>query len=400
MFEYVRDGEVTVDSPLAWLLEPLPVQTFFDELWEKTHHHLKRDCAGYFDRVLPGPSAVDELLKHAAPEPSMLRLVRGKDKREADRYRLADGSLDLARVQEDFADGHTIILNGIEQYVPTIASLAHALEVELNFPAKVNAYATPPGSQGFAPHYDAHNVLILQIHGSKIWHLYGTPTPPHQMQSHTAVVAADLPAPQDVLLEAGDVFYLPRGVVHSAETTSEPSVHLTIGMHAPSALTLLSHMLYLLSVQDDRLHRLLPPRHLDDGDARAGIAGLVRDMADIIEDPDVVAAGLGALEGILVRRGSCPPVGRVSDAVGIDGHTLVTKHQPLYSRVTPARGGVTLQFAQLSISAGADHEAALRFLAGSTEPFRVADLPGLGATQQTDLARKLIATGFLVRLPH
>jgi hypothetical protein len=34
----------------------------------------------------------------------------------------------------------------------------------------------------------------------------------------------------------------------------------------------------------------------------------------------------------------------------------------------------------------------------STEPFRVCDLPGLRAEQQIELARKLIVSGFLVRL--
>ena len=105
------------------------------------------------------------------------------------------------------------------------------------------------------------------------------------------------------------------------------------------------------------------------------------------------------MEDALVRRGRCPPVGQISNAVGIDGQTLVVKYQPLYSRVTGVAGGVALQFAQLSISAGSDHEAAMMFVSRSTEPFRVGDLPGLRAAQQMELARTLIVSGFLVRLP-
>lgn len=104
------------------------------------------------------------------------------------------------------------------------------------------------------------------------------------------------------------------------------------------------------------------------------------------------------MEDVLVRRGRCPPVGSASNAAGIDGHTLVAKYQPLYSRVTPAAGGVALQFAQLSITVGPDHEAALLFLSKSNGPFRVSELPGLLAAQQTELAQTLIASGFLVRL--
>jgi hypothetical protein len=61
---------------------------------------------------------------------------------------------------------------------------------------------------------------------------------------------------------------------------------------------------------------------------------------------------------------------------------------------------VTLEFASLSINAGSHHAAALRFVSASTEPFNVGDLPGLRPEQQTDLARTLIVSGFLVRLPN
>jgi hypothetical protein len=78
----------------------------------------------------------------------------------------------------------------------------------------------------------------------------------------------------------------------------------------------------------------------------------------------------------------------------------VVKYQPLYSRVKAADGGVTLQFASLSINAGSDHAAALRFVSASIEPFYIGDLPGLRSEQQMDLARTLIVSGFLVRLPN
>jgi hypothetical protein len=33
-------------------------------------------------------------------------------------------------------------------------------------------YLTPPGTQGFAPHYDDVEVFILQLEGKKRWRLY------------------------------------------------------------------------------------------------------------------------------------------------------------------------------------------------------------------------------------
>ena len=35
-----------------------------------------------------------------------------------------------------------------------------------------NMYLTPPGTQGFAPHYDDVEVFILQLEGKKHWRVY------------------------------------------------------------------------------------------------------------------------------------------------------------------------------------------------------------------------------------
>jgi lysine-specific demethylase/histidyl-hydroxylase NO66 len=394
-----RLSGVDVEVSLAWLLQPLPVETFLDEIWGATHYQVKRGCAGYFDGLLHGPSAAEALLESYRREPSAVRLIRGEEKHGADR--LGDGSLDLGHVRSDFTNGYTIVLDDVEQYVRAIASLAHTIEVELNFATKVNAYVTPPESQGFLAHYDEHDVLILQIQGSKIWHLYnGADVPPHEMRRREPVDLAGLPLPTDMRLEAGDVLYLPRGRVHAAEATSEPSVHLTVGIHAPTLLALVTRALYSLSFSDDRVHTQLAPRHLDDPDVRASVVGLVRDVVEALDEPSVVANGLGLLEEDLVKRGRCPPVGPgISGAIKIDEQTLVVKYQPLFARVTDVSGGVALHFAQLVINAASDHKEALQFLSKSTEPFRVGDLPGLSSAQQTELARTLIVSGFLVRLP-
>jgi bifunctional lysine-specific demethylase and histidyl-hydroxylase NO66 len=387
-----------IEPSLAWLLQPIPVDTFLNEIWARKHYHVKRHRPGYFDDLLAGSSAVEELLESFQTKASNVRLIREHDKRSADNYRLADGGLDLARVRSDFADGYTIVLEDVEQYVRAIAWLTQAIEVELNFATKVNAYITPPESQGFVTHYDGHDVLILQIQGSKVWHLYeGAEVPPHQLRREDKWVAHGLPSPTDLRLEVGDVLYVPRGLVHGAEATSEPSVHLTVGIHAPTALTFVAAALNSLSFSNDDLNARLPPRHLDDADARATLGLLLRDAARAIEDPRAVEGGLDALADILVHRGQCPPVGQASAAIAIDGQTVVRKYRPLYSRVMTANGIVTLQFAQLSITADSDHQAALLFVSSNTKPFRVCELPGLRAVQQTELARTLIVSGFLVR---
>jgi ribosomal protein L16 Arg81 hydroxylase len=397
-----RGSGVSVEFSLAWLLQPLSVKSFLDDIWAQTHHHVKRGCPDYFDGLLPGPSTVDELLELFRQEPAAVRLVRGRDKKSSDNYLLADGSLGVGGIRDDYADGYTIVLDGVEKYVRAIATVARSIEVELNFPIQVNTYITPPGETGLAPHYDDHDVLILQVQGSKVWHLYlGVDRPPREMQreKEKAVDTDGLPAPTDVRVEAGDVLYVPRGRVHSAETTTEQSIHLTVGLHAPTVLMLAMGALYSQSWRDDRLNARLPVRYLDDPDMDATLHSLMREAVESVDDSGAMADSLGLLADVLVRRGQCPPIGKISDANAIDGQTRVVKYHPLYSRVKAVEDGFALQFASLSTNVAADHEAALRFISTATEPFRVSELPGLSVRQQTDLARTLIVSGFLVRLP-
>jgi ribosomal protein L16 Arg81 hydroxylase len=395
-------GRSIIEPSLAWLLQPLTVQTFLDEIWGATQHHVKRCCAGYFDGLLPGSSGIDELVNLFRDEPSAVRLVRGNDQKMGpNSYRLIDGRLDVDSVRNDFANGYTIVLDGVERHVRAIATLSHSIEVELNFPVKVNVYITPPVSQGLIPHYDTHDVLVLQVLGSKIWHLYdGVVVPPREIERNKNKVVAvdDLLTPTDLRLDAGDVLYFPRGRFHAAETTSEPSIHLTVAMHPPTLLMLAIGALHSHSFNDDRLSAQLPPRYLDDADVPAALGDLVRDGFQAAGDPKAIAEVLAAFADDLVRRGKCPPVSPISH-FGIDGQTLVRKYQPLYARVWAVDGGVSLQFASSSVRVGADHETALRFIAKSTEPFRVSELPELAIHQQIELVRSLIVRGFLVRLP-
>jgi ribosomal protein L16 Arg81 hydroxylase len=386
---------------LAWLLAPITVDGFLDELWGATHYHVSRGRPDYLDRLCEGAGNVDELLAVYRPHLSLASLVRQTERKQQYVYRLPDGTLDVAAIGQDFADGYTIVLESVQRYVRPLAELAQSIDVELNFPAQVNAYFTPPQSQGFAAHFDAHDAMIVQLQGSKIWHLYeGIDVPPHAMTSHPSIPAAELPAPADVRLETGDVLYVPRGRVHAAESTMDVSVHLTVGLHAPTLSLLTSRILDALNSSDDLPHAQLPPRFLSDPDVRAGLGDLLHGIAEIIRQPNAIAGGLDSLEADLVRRGLCQPLRMgISDAVAIDNATRVMKAQPLYARVTESADVVSLHFAQSAFTAPSDHGGALRYLAKSAEPFRICELPGLSDAQRIDLARTLILQGFLIRLP-
>lgn len=135
-------------------------------------------------------------------------------------------------VAKAFRSGRTIVLNGIHERWPSVQQLSKELSCDLNLHTQVNAYLTPASSQGFPRHFDDHDVLVIQVEGSKVWRVWSGPVDlplagQHQSQRHT-----EAPAHADmvVTLGPGDVLYLPRGTYHEAEAQSETSLHLSVGL--------------------------------------------------------------------------------------------------------------------------------------------------------------------------
>ena len=140
-----------------------------------------------------------------------------------------------------------------------------------------NAYITPPGQRGLAPHFDDVDVWVCQTEGSKHWRVYSqvglglrdpegpaidpealqrglaSTDPPSALQRPLLAPLADIwatcssgdLAPEqfaesgvellmEVTLQVGDVLYIPRGCVHEARAASGAdggSCHVTISTH-------------------------------------------------------------------------------------------------------------------------------------------------------------------------
>ena len=71
-----------------------------------------------------------------------------------------------------FADGSTMVLQGLHRVWPPIIAFCQQLAAELGHPVQANAYVTPPQNQGFSNHYDVHDVFVLQIEGEKRWQIH------------------------------------------------------------------------------------------------------------------------------------------------------------------------------------------------------------------------------------
>lgn len=96
-----------------------------------------------------------------------------------------------------------------------------------------NAYLTPRGSQGFAPHYDDVEVFVMQLEGSKRWKVYKPLSDETTLPRYSSrdFDESEIGEPVlDVVLARGDLLYLPRGWIHQARTVPDEthSLHLTV----------------------------------------------------------------------------------------------------------------------------------------------------------------------------
>jgi hypothetical protein len=198
----------------------------------------------------------------------------------------ATGVMDASSVFREFADGATMVFQGMHRYWHPLALFCRRLEQALGHPVQANAYVTPPGSQGFDAHEDEHDVFVLQSHGVKNWQVH---------ERH------DLPPTRPPLIDAGigpgDSLYIPSGFPHAASTQDQASVHITVGILSPTWASALTEVMNLAH-EDPMLGSPLPLRFADEPDAfRQIVEERLNDLGALVSKADA-----GAVAERLRRR--------------------------------------------------------------------------------------------------
>ena len=256
---------------LASLLSPFSVDVFLSQYWaarELVVHGEATKFAELFSWA-EFNAVLNQQARHLRY--GELRLAKGGRTLPAEtvsyqatsRKRGSVTRLSAQKILALFGEGATIIVNHIDRYSPALGALAGALEQEIGETVQINAYCTPPQASGFAPHYDTHEVFILQVEGTKDWRAGGF-TAPYPLATQKSVKTdAPLAAFNNLQLSKGDLMYIPRGLWHEASTTSEPSLHLTVGVHCRTGVDLLLWAASQLSEIEEARRNL--PKHWGKG---------------------------------------------------------------------------------------------------------------------------------------
>jgi hypothetical protein len=410
------DRASNIGRPALSRCVALPYTEFAESAWGRravlTRAAELRNDRGFEDLLTL--AAVDELLSRRGLRTPFLRLAKNGTVVPSAKFTRPGGAgAEIGdQVADDkvlalFADGATIVLQALHRVWPPVIDFAGELGVELGHPVQVNAYITPPQSQGFASHYDVHDVFVLQVAGRKRWRIHAPVHPlPLRDQPWTdhreAVAAAAAGDPViDTVLEPGDTLYLPRGYLHAAEALGDVCAHLTVGVHAVTRYALAQTLLALVA-DDERLRESLPlgvdladPKALAEPLA-AAVEALTERLTAIA--PEDVAARLRAGTWPRSRPAPIAPLAQSGAAADAGPQTVLRWRPGLRAALREEADRLTVDHGDSTVTlAPAAAPAVKALLAG--QDLAIRDLPrltGLTDPAATELARTLLRRALVV----
>lgn len=383
------------DAALRRALEPVEPEAFLAEHWERRPLHVERDEAGRYDDLLSLADA-ERLLTEPGLRYPGFRLVRAGDRLPPSSYTedvswrpaAFTGTADVRRVLAEWEAGATVVLQGLHLNWAPLARYCRALEAFLGHPAQANAYLTPRQSQGLPVHHDTHDVLVLQVSGRKRWQVW---EPVLELPLRHQRYSPELGEPGELVLDAelapGDTLYLPRGWLHQALTSSDDSLHLTVGINVITWLDAFRAALDRLE-GDVELRRSLP-------EGGEGAADLLARLAERLRPGEVAAAARERL--VRTRRpvldGQLTQL-RLLDELAAD--TTVERRPTVVAELLEDGDGLALAFEGRRVWFPAYARAEVESIFAAEEAFRACDLPGrLDEPGRLVLVRRLVREGFL-----
>jgi len=297
------------------IMAPIGTERFVAEYEGKKPLHLK-GVADKFAEVMTW-SRLDELLSQATIwSHQSLMLVLDRETIPAAKYCVPaagrDGGQvlrpDPAKVQHFLGQGATLVANDIDHLSGGLTAFSKAMEQAFGGKVQGNLYCSSKRRQGFAAHFDTHDVYAVHVEGTKTWHIYeGRATDPiaHPMfktlgREHHEKAKGKLL--MDVQMEPGDLLYLPRGQYHDALADEGGAVHIAFGVTYPIGMDVMSY-LFEKVIGRDAFRANLPRPNIQDRDSLdERLASLAEDLQSVLADPKTKAEIVSLQKGFAYPR--------------------------------------------------------------------------------------------------
>lgn len=381
------------------ILDRLPAD-FFERYYEKEVLYIP-STNDHFNNVLSVKELSDYLDRADIIYPSVRLVQNGKELSKNDYtlnqvpigHQKVNGVIDTERMMHYFNNGASIVIQGGQRTFNGITKLSRQLSEKFQAPIQANLYITPDKSIGFNPHWDTHDVFVLQIEGTKTWHLYDFEIKlPTKSQAHKGQKVT-VPKTQSLELKAGDILYVPRGYVHDAIANDGISAHITMGILAYTWERLFKDTIEKLHEVEDFRNAVF----INDPDFETKLAEKIELLKEHLPRLNYEATKK-SLQDIQKKR---QPPGFKNyfsslvhkKEINIDSELFI--NEGLFINIKQQESGISVSFSGKTILVTGDAEAAVSFML-QKKAFKVAELPGpLNDDSKIVWVKKLLAEGLL-----
>ena len=389
-------------NALAWLIHPLRLSEFKRDFHERRLCLVSRNDPDYYAKLLAYRD-LDAVLGTHNVGSSDIRLVRGEDDIPRGAYTGRSGRIDPLGVVDQFDQGATIIFNQLHRRVSGLGEFCASLGKVFGSRVQANVYLTPPNAQGFKPHWDTHDVFVLQISGRKNWSVYDTKVAlPLKGQRFDPAEDAPGPVTEQFELAPGSTAYIPRGLMHSARSIDEASLHITVGVTSFTWTDLLLEGVAAAALRDVSLRRSLPFRFVHDDFPADERDRLVHDKLEELRS-NLIPEEVWRHFRSTLQAENAPPftdlLGSRMDADTAKLASRVRRRPGLLVAFDNGGDGCALCFGGQELTFPTRMRGAVAFVA-STDEFTVSDLPDLVSPEdKVALANRLVRDGLLQVIP-
>jgi bifunctional lysine-specific demethylase and histidyl-hydroxylase MINA len=283
--------------------------------------------------------------------------------------------------------GYTVRLPGVRALSPDLLGFVRALEILLQQPVDASVFWSRSGAQAKI-HYDNNDNLAIQMSGRKRWYVSSEPAGLQNSWRDMAEAAPHHDRHRVVDVGPGDLLYIPRGLPHSVESTTD-SIHVAI-LFTP--MTVRAAMLAALDHASDLSRVFRTTVGVRGGEPVAGLSEAFRQLAEACRRPDYIDGALARAGGRgiadLARLVPVAPVPALTPQTRLRHSAFGAMH------LRETSGGIEIAVPGGRISVHAAAGPALAYIA-ATPAFAFADLPGLEPPVAMALVERLIAAGVL-----
>ncbi|NXH12251.1 RIOX1 oxygenase, partial [Bucco capensis] len=229
----LEDSRQQAAELFRWLVAPVAPEEFLGRYWERAPLLVRRGNPGYYAGLF-STADFDSALRggevHFGTHLDVTSYAEGV--RETHN---PSGQALPAVVWDFYQNGCSLRLLSPQTFSPAVWHFLSILQEHFGSMVGANTYLTPPGTQGFAPHYDDIEAFVLQLEGKKHWRVYSPRMDTEVLPQFSSanLTQAELGEPMlETVLEAGDLLYFPRGFIHQGDCLSDAhSLHITVSSY-------------------------------------------------------------------------------------------------------------------------------------------------------------------------